>query len=335
MGLKLYRRKHSPHWQIAGTLCGVRVRESTGTDDKKLAEKIRLEREQSILAGRHERDRYTVAHAILEYIENGGEDKYLSRINEVLGRVPLDEITQETIDRAAREAYGLFSRGDKGTTRRYKASTIRRQFYVPLAAVLHYAADLGWTHYVRVKMPKAERPPPEWAEPEWFLKLWPHCDDHLRALTTFLPFTGCRIQECLDLQWEQVKLKEGWAFIRYTKNKEHRSVYLPGPVLEALTAIQQLSGPVFAFRDRDDVRRRLIKACDGAGVPYMSSHKIGSHTYATWMRRYAGMDARGLLATGRWKDQKSTYHYTHTTVSEEAKKADLLTQILTQNPASN
>ena len=185
-------------------------------------------------------------------------------------------------------------------------------------------------------MPKAERPPPEWAEPDWFLQLWPRCDGQLKALTTFLPFTGCRIQECLDLTWENVNLKEGWAFIRYTKNKEHRSVYLPEPVVVALKAIQKKTGgQVFAFKDRDEVRRRLIKACSEAGIPYLSTHKIGSHTYATWMRRYAGMDARGLLATGRWKDQKSTYHYTHTTVNEEARKADLLTQILTQDPVTH
>lgn len=184
-------------------------------------------------------------------------------------------------------------------------------------------------------MPAAERPAPEWAEPEWFAKLWPHCDPQLKALTTFLPFTGCRIQECLDLTWKDVSLREGWAYVRYTKNREHRTVYLPAPVLDTLRDIEAASGPVFDYSDRDHVRRCLKTACRNADIPYLSTHKIGSHTYATWMRRYAGMDARGLLATGRWKDQKSTYHYTHTTVSEEARKADVLTQILTQREVTH
>lgn len=331
MGLKIIKRNGSPHWQITGTLSGVRVRESTGTDSKDVAEKLRLRREREILEGTVSKSQYTVAHAVVEYVENGGENKYLDKVVEYLGRNSLSEITQELIDQAARKAYAGFRKGKRGKHRAYKKSTIRRQFYVPLAAVLHYAADIGWMHYRRVRMPKADRPPPEWAEPDYFEKLWPHCDDDLRALTTFLPFTGCRIQECLDLDWKDVNLKEQWAYIRYTKNKEHRTVYLPAPVMQALKKIRKDKGLVFAFIDRDHVRRRLIKATASADVPYMSTHKIGSHTYATWMRRYAGMDARGLVATGRWKDQKSAYHYTHTTVSEEARKADLLTQIMTQN----
>lgn len=329
MALKLKRRNRSSYWQITGTLCGVRVRESTGTDKKDIAERLRLQREQEILEASAQTSHYTVAHAVVEYIENGGEDQYLKKIVDTLGRVPLDEITQDKIDQAARQVYGAFKKGEKGTKRTYKKSTIRRQFYVPLAAVLHYAADIGWTHYRRVKMPKAERPPPEWAEPDWFNKLWPHCDKMLKALTVFLPLTGCRIQECLDLQWKDVNLKEGWAYIRYTKTKEHRTVYLPEPVVKELKVIKKKKGRVFDYKDRDEVRRRLKTACGKAEIPYMSTHKIGSHTYATWMRRYAGMDARGLLATGRWKDQKSANHYTHTIVSEEARKADALTHFVT------
>ncbi|WP_436798696.1 hypothetical protein [Mesorhizobium escarrei] len=42
------------------------------------------------------------------------------------------------------------------------------------------------------------------------------------------------------------------------------------------------------------------------------------------MRGYAGLDTRGLVGTGRWKDEKSAARYEHVVVSEEARKADLL-----------
>jgi hypothetical protein len=42
------------------------------------------------------------------------------------------------------------------------------------------------------------------------------------------------------------------------------------------------------------------------------------------MRRYAGLDTRGLLGTTRWKDAKSAARYEHVVVSEESRKADLL-----------
>ena len=101
MPLKLIKRKGSPYWQITGTYCGVRVRESTQTDDRRIAEKIRVEREHEIQHAKGSDKQHTVSHAIVEYIENGGENKYLHLINEHLGQIPLDEVNQHSIDRAA------------------------------------------------------------------------------------------------------------------------------------------------------------------------------------------------------------------------------------------
>lgn len=42
------------------------------------------------------------------------------------------------------------------------------------------------------------------------------------------------------------------------------------------------------------------------------------------MRRYCRLDTRGLVRTGRWKDQRSAARYEHVVVSEETRKADLL-----------
>jgi hypothetical protein len=42
------------------------------------------------------------------------------------------------------------------------------------------------------------------------------------------------------------------------------------------------------------------------------------------MRRYGGLDDKGLVATGRWKDIASASRYSHTVVSEESKRADRL-----------
>ena len=50
MPLKIVRRPKSPYWIIRGTLRGIRLEESTGTDDKKAAEEIRAKREAEILA---------------------------------------------------------------------------------------------------------------------------------------------------------------------------------------------------------------------------------------------------------------------------------------------
>ena len=50
MPIRIVRRPKSPNWIIRGTLRGVRVEESTGTDNKKIADEIRAKRESEILA---------------------------------------------------------------------------------------------------------------------------------------------------------------------------------------------------------------------------------------------------------------------------------------------
>lgn len=314
------KRKGSPYYQISGTHCGVRVRQTTGTADFQTSKKIRSKLERDIEDKQYS-DK-TFADALEAYIENGGEDKYLNRINEVLGKLPLKEIGQQTIDEGARKAYGSYTRRENGNSYKHKTSTIKRQWYDPVAAVLHYAADMEWIPYKRVKKPKTELSPPEWVDPEYFDKLWKHCDKELKALTMFLCLTGCRIQECLDLEWKNVDLKHKKAFIPKTKTKTYRTVNLPPLLVASLKAVKS-QGFVFSMT-YDDVRRKLKQACRHSELPYMSSHKIGSHTYATWMRRYAGADARDLMDTGRWKSQQMAERYTHTDISESAKKSDVL-----------
>ena len=180
---------------------------------------------------------------------------------------------------------------------------------------------MGWCAHKKIKKPKEKRPAPEWVDLPWLEKLWEKSNDKVKALTTFLPYTGCRIGECLDLTWERVNLKERWAYIPKTKNRDHRTVPLPEIVIERLEKIKKDSGRVFEFKDRHAAVLEIRRACDRAGIDYKRPHIIGSHTYATWMRRYQGLDSRGLMATGRWKDPRSTFIYTHIVPGEDAQKA--------------
>lgn len=333
MPLRLTKRENSPYWQITGTHCGVRVRESTQTDDRKLADNMRVEREHDIQRARLFDSEKTVSHAIVEYIENGGENKYLHLINEHLGTILLSEINQQAIDRAAREAYGNYKKGPKGELRKYGKATVRRHFYTPLASVLHYAHDLGWMPYLRLRMPKVERPPPQWADKKWFKKFFAHARPELAAITTFLAGTGCRISETLSLRSEDVDLDERWAYVRTTKNKEPRMVYMSETVANAIRPyVEKDESRVFyMYSSRHNVNDELQRTCKKAGITYLSTHKVGSHTFATNLALYANMDSKALTETGRWKDPKSTHHYTHYVMREQARKADALTQILTQN----
>ena len=70
----------------------------------------------------------------------------------------------------------------------------------------------------------------------------------------------------------------------------------------------------------------LAAAAEAAKVtlPERQAFHIFRHTYGTWMRRYGGLDTRGLVGTGAWDSEQSANRYAHTIASEDARRADLL-----------
>src|SRR5262245_35320617 len=136
-----------------------------------------------------------------------------------------------------------------------------------------------------------------------------------------------RLGEALKLTWSNVRLGEGFAYVPDTKNYEPRAVFLPPVALDRIRSLsQRATGRVFRFVKSGHLYNLLKNAAFKAGVdlPQRSAFHIFRHTYATWMRREAGIDTKGLVATGAWKDRKSTDRYEHVVVSEEARKAALL-----------
>jgi integrase len=206
---------------------------------------------------------------------------------------------------------------------------VRRWFYDPTMAVINCAVRSGLCAPKLIRKPKVKTPPPDYCELEYLEKLWAAClKPKLRALLIFLPYTGCRLGECLALTWGRVNLDGEYAFILQTKNGEPRTVDLPPIVIEALRSIRpqspHMEDSVFGYQTAQGVAWCVRRACTRAGLPYKRPHVIGSHTYATWMRRYFGLDGVGLTMTGRWKDPRSTEKYAHAHVSEVAKKSRLL-----------
>jgi hypothetical protein len=52
--------------------------------------------------------------------------------------------------------------------------------------------------------------------------------------------------------------------------------------------------------------------------------QVFCHTWATWMRQHGGLDTFDLVRTDRWTDPESADRYAHVVVSEQARRADLL-----------
>lgn len=328
MPLKLKRYKsRGSNWYLRGTVRGQVVFETTGTDNAKAAEAIRIKREAALL----ERSVFgrgatlTFLEAAVDYLDDGGEPQFLGTLDEETGewngligrfaRTPIDRIDQAEIDLAARELYPSA-----------KPATRKRQVHVPVSAVLkHSGRDF------RIRHPKVKRAELKFSTPTRLEKLLPACSEDLRRAILFLVYEGPRVSELLRIDWERdMGLARRTATLRRTKNGEPRTVYLAGPVLEALSEIPvaERTGRVFKrWKTRHSLNQALERACARAGVEYLPSHQQGRHTCASWLRIYAGRDLRGLMEDLGWKDIHSTLPYMHLVPGETQAAIDKLPEV--------
>jgi integrase/recombinase XerD len=152
LSLKLTKRAGSDHWYLRGTVRSKSVFETSGTDDKKAAEQIRIKREAQLLEESiHGRTAtVTFAEAASSYIASGGSPRFLGEFKDGkwtgliggFGTRILNTITQSELDAAATKLFP-----------NTQYLTRNRQCHAPFISV--------WNHAVRNKWTK----PRQWARP--------------------------------------------------------------------------------------------------------------------------------------------------------------------------
>lgn len=311
--LKLVRRPDSPHWQIRGTLRGVRVRESSETDSRSHAEAILARRQQEILdrSTFGERHTATFAEAVNLYLDLGGDARYLAPLVERWGTWRLAAIAPLEIARAGRELY-------PGR----KTATLDRQLYTPVIAILNTAAQAQLCPAPAIKRPKVER-----------AKVQPSDDDtidailaatgkleykpgsrgaarrdaaraRLRGLVLMMTLTGCRISEAVSVEPRDVRLDaaEPDVLFRDTKNGDARRAVLPPELVEALRALPPSAGAkLLGYASRHSAAQAIERAAAAAGVGRVSAHQVGRHTFAARLLD-SGATLKATQEAGGWRD---------------------------------
>ncbi len=320
------RPGRSKNFRIRGTYLGCYLDRSAGTAERGVAKRKLKTLKEAIELG----DFSTPAggrfvDAVAAYLRGGGEARYLQALLDYFGNTALEKIDQAAIDRAA----GLILPPGITAAPSAQNANVNRQIHTPMSSILKAGGrDL------RIRRPKQPPGRTRWIEPGEAAALIRKAPARLRRLIVFLLYTGCRITETCRLEWPHVSLEKQVAYIAKTKNGDARAVHLPAVVIDELQAVPKTGrkGRVFGYRDRWEVYEDWTPALKAAGLADFTPHDC-CHTWATWMRRYAGQDLRGLLGTGRWKDIKSVLRYQHVDTTEESKKADLLPRVV-QNPWS-
>lgn len=329
------RKGKSPNWTIRGTYLGQRVEQTAGTPDKRLAmrflAKIRDEIERGAFA---KPSAPTFADATLKYIDAGGEKRELGegrfvlKLAEHFGDMPLTRIDQAAVDEAAIELYPHAT-----------PATRNRQVYSPVSAILKLA---GITE--RFKRPKGSRGQSRlfFLTPDQATRLISAATDidaEFGLFLTFLTYTGCRLSEGLAAEIINLDLQEARLYVAKTKNEAPRLVHLP-PVLVAALATHprglDRKGKLFRFSKNGRLYTWLGKAAKAAevAIPERVAFHVFRHTWGAWMRRYGGLDTTGLVETGAWKSRQAAAVYEHAIQSEEARKADRLPVLVVSKSAT-
>jgi integrase len=308
--LKPPRAGFSRYYRIRGTHLGVYVDRSSGTSIERVARTLLRKWEREIEAGVLAPDRGLLfSEAVTAYLNAGGDGTYLEKLLLHFQTATIGDIDQVAVDLAAVALYPNAT-----------PATRNRQVYTPVSAILNHARPDRLTRFRRPKEGPART---VWLEPDQFELLLTNLPAKLKPLAIFLVYSGCRLGEALALDWQTVNLQERVAVIPYTKNGDARAVHLTDRMMTELAAIDPKHGRVFGFGRRWSVAHAWKRGAVAAGLPWATPHVL-RHTWATWMRRYAGVDALSLLATGAWRDLKSVRRYDHIKPSEEARRAEKL-----------
>jgi integrase len=330
MPLKLVppRKDKSPNWSIRGTYLGECVNRTAGTADKKTAQRELKRIEEEIERGRYAKPTGpTFADAALKYLKLGKDQRFIAKLVEYFKETSLSLIDQDAIDKAADELYPLAS-----------PATKNRQVYTPICSILMKSK-------IKLNLDRPEGANGErrlfWMTPDQVGRLVGKAserDAEFGLFLTFLFYTGVRLSEALDAQLNELNLQEGWLRILDTKNGDPRLVYLPPTLVAELASHPRgldRQGKLFRFTKNGRLYQWLDAACQASGViiPEGVAFHAFRHTWAASMRRYAGLDTTGLVATGAWKSRQAAAFYEHAVQSEEARRADMIPNIVTRGKA--
>ena len=320
----LFRR--GPTWWMSFTYNGRQVRQSTETDDKKLAEKIHHKVMTEVAEGKWfdkpagERktfgelmEKYLAEHSLHNKTPKSYKrDKSLSaHLLRYFESLMLSELSPKLVSR-----YKV-SRRQEGA----KPKTINNELVLMNHALNLCVKDWEWLRVNpidKVSKEKVNNKIDRWLRPDEEMRLLASSNRWLAEIIVFAMSTGLRQSEILDLKRDQVDLFKKTLYIAEQKNKEKDVLPLNGKamqVLKARASVRQLhDGYVFLNQNGGRINaRNLIRAfrnaCNKAEVKRFRFHDL-RHTFATRLVQ-AGVDLYTVQKLGRWKSITMVERYAH------------------------
>lgn len=296
--MSLYKDPGSPHWYISVCVAGKRVRRSTGTADRREAQRIHDQAKADLWQRKQSGARWIDACIDWLTAEPRDEsDRY--RIRAIpIPNIPLAELTAATIESCLSPVPATWNR---------EANLVM--------AVLNLASRKGNLETVPdIARKKIPEPRIRWlTEAEW-RRLYAQLPAHLKPLAQFSVATGLRQHNATHLQWSQVDLRRKVAWIHPDQAKAGKPIGIPLSD-DAIQVLRQQLGQhdewVFTYKGKplEQIKGAWGKALKRAGIDNLRWHDL-RHTWATWHVQ-AGTPLEVLQKLGGWASYSMVLRYAH------------------------
>jgi len=315
-----HRRKDSPYWWISYTdASGQRIRQSSGTADRKEAAAIEAKRRYES----HQQQQWGTEpqrafdELILAYLretqskKTHDRDKYSAkRLYQHLSGIAINTLSPQDINnyKRARLAEGV------------KDGTIIKELRLLSAAINHAKHEWGWDipNIVTGRVPKKPQGKLRWLTRDEYHRLLDSAKktkaDYLPEFITIAVNTGMRRGEILGLEWSRVDFGKRLVCLQpeHAKTGTFQTVPLNTVAVDALKRLWgQHSQWVFSYRGKRlaSVKKSFSAAVAGAGLDGVTVHTL-RHTCAAWLVQ-AGVPIRTVADILRHTDVRTTMVYAH------------------------
>jgi integrase len=171
------------------------------------------------------------------------------------------------------------------------------------------------------------------------------CESHLKPIVITALNTGMRKGEILNLKWDDVDLKNGFIFVRETKNGDRRDIPINQKLRSALESLyrgskknpRQIHIPYVFYYYRTgnpflDVKRSFTTALRKAGIKDFRFHDL-RHTFASQLVM-AGADIAAVRELLGHKTLTMTLRYSHLAPNHKVQTVKLLDGIVGEDSTS-
>lgn len=306
--------KRGKTWWVSFTgPSGQRVRQTTGTSDRKAALEFhdRLKTECWRVEKLGDKPRRTWQEAVKRWLEETthkasrrDDIKIFRRLHLFLANKCLDNIDRDMIDEMIEQ------RKNDGVTN----ATINRLLALLRSVLKRAVQDWEWIDKIPVikLLPEAKKRV-RWLIQEEANRLLKELPEHLAEMTRFTLATGLRERNVTYLEWSQVDVGRKCAWIHPDQAKTRKAIAVPLND-EAIAVLRRQIGKhlhrVFTFRGKPVDRacnHAWLKALKRSGIENFRWHDL-RHTWATWHIQN-GTPLYVLQELGGWSSYEMVKRY--------------------------